>query len=529
MISRKSWSSATLALFVLAMALTTQASAGCAVCGDNSANQDEAWKKEVSNFMSGDSTGSSEQVISNNLITPKSTRQALTNAKSDPTGSSQPPSESGSSERAAGSVDTNSSTDSGYMAIKRSKSALTMLTPIPKAQNADVVLDISPEATEYIDGAINIPYTDFLKKDGSLNSVSELARILGNAGITKDDNVVICGECQPCGGGPSASTFVYWMMKYLGHRNVILMDGTIDDWVAARKPTETTPKTLPSTIYIPAVNSSLLSTYDYIKGGKAQMVDARTNAEYQEGTILSAQNLPYDQVLEGKRIKSEASLKELFSRLDKDQPVVVFTNTGVKASMVWFALMLEGYDARVYTWQDWLKNQPVLNISLVDVKAVPNPARIGDNINITAIFGEGIAPSASTRAGSAGNATGSTVDSTPNHGNEVKLTTKGCATCGFGSPQSFAKIDKSSGVAKLGASPNEDITGFSCVAIIRDLNGGQLGKIALKQASEDSDVYSGIWKANVAGGTYDVTLQAVTPGATKNFSNVLQIDVIGSS
>jgi thiosulfate/3-mercaptopyruvate sulfurtransferase len=274
------------------------------------------------------------------------------------------------------------------------------------------------------------------------------------------------------------------------------------------------------------VNSSLLSTYDYVKSGVAQVVDARTELEYQQMTILSARNLPYDQVLDGKRIKSETSLKELFLGLDKDRPVVVFTNTGVKASLVWFALMLGGYDARVYTWQDWLKNQPVLNISLVDIKAVPNPARSGDDVNLTVVFGDGKASSASLNVERAGNATGRVGNGTSEPFKEIRLTTKGCATCGFGSPQSFAKIDKSSGVARLGASPSEGIEGFSCLAIIRDSNGGQLGKIALRQASGGMDVYSGIWKANVAGGTYDVTLQASTPGATKNFSNVLQIDVV---
>jgi|GEM_PF-199964 len=578
MISRMGWGSAALALLVLVMTLTSQASAGCAVCGDNSANQDEAWKKEVNNFMAGDSVGSSQKVIANNQMDPKIQRKIRFSSQNESSDLSQSISESSSSEsasdssgasgsnesgntgrsagsssgssarspgsgrsdvsfgtdntlssRGSGASDASSRADSGYSAIKRSKYASAMLVPLSEVQNADVVLDISPEATEYIDGAVNIPYTDFLKKDGSLNSVSELARALGNAGINRDDNVVIYGECQPCGGGPSASTFVYWMMKYLGHDNVRLMDGTIDDWVAAKKPTEASPKTLPSATYIPAVNSSLLSTYDYVKSGVAQMVDARTELEYQQGIILSAQNLPYDQVLDGKRIKSEASLKELFLGLDKDKPVVVFTNTGVKASLVWFTLILGGYDARIYTWQDWLKNQPVLNISLVDIKAVPNPARTGDDVNLTAVFGEGKAPSASMSVESAGNATESAGNGTSKPSKEIKLTTKGCATCGFGSPQSFAKIDKSSGVARLGASLSEGIVGFSCLAIIRDSNGGQLGKIALKQASEGSDVYSGIWKANVVGGTYGVTLQASTPGATKNFSNVLQIDVVGSS
>jgi len=44
--------------------------------------------------------------------------------------------------------------------------------------------------------------------------------------------------------------------------------------------------------------------------------------------------------------------------LDKNRPVVVFTNTGMKASVVWFALKMMGYDARLYRYQDWMANQP---------------------------------------------------------------------------------------------------------------------------------------------------------------------------
>jgi thiosulfate/3-mercaptopyruvate sulfurtransferase len=37
--------------------------------------------------------------------------------------------------------------------------------------------------------------------------------------------------------------------------------------------------------------------------------------------------------------------------------VVVYTNTGVKASMIWLPLCLLGYDAKVYAWQDWKADQ----------------------------------------------------------------------------------------------------------------------------------------------------------------------------
>jgi len=49
------------------------------------------------------------------------------------------------------------------------------------------------------------------------------------------------------------------------------------------------------------------------------------------------------------RIKDKEELNDLFSSLDKNRSVVVYTNTGVKASMIWLALTLLDYDARIYS------------------------------------------------------------------------------------------------------------------------------------------------------------------------------------
>ena len=43
--------------------------------------------------------------------------------------------------------------------------------------------------------------------------------------------------------------------------------------------------------------------------------------------------------------------------LEKDKPVVVFTNTGMKGSVAWFALKMMDYDARLYSYKDWMANQ----------------------------------------------------------------------------------------------------------------------------------------------------------------------------
>ena len=148
----------------------------------------------------------------------------------------------------------------------------------------DVILDVSPEATEYIQGAISIPYAKFMN-NGSLKPVSEVAKILGDAGISERDSVLVYGQCLPCGVN---SAYVYWILKYLGHDNVKILDGGIEDWVAAKLPTETVPKVLPKVTYTPNLNPGLLATYDYVKNGKVQIVDARSFQEFGLGYIPKA-------------------------------------------------------------------------------------------------------------------------------------------------------------------------------------------------------------------------------------------------
>ncbi len=241
-------------------------------------------------------------------------------------------------------------------ALVRSDGSKEMLMPIEDLSKADVLIDVSEDATEFIQGAVSVPYAEFLQ-NGSLKSVQEVAQILGDAGISANDSVVIYGECLPCGGGPAASTYVYWMMKSLGHENIRVMDGTVADWNALGLPTTNESSIRPGTSYIPDYTPEFIAAYDYVKSGSPQIVDARIMQDFGSGSIPGAINIPYESVIKNGKFRDEAALKRNFAILNDDRPVVVYTITGVKASVVWFALKLLGYDAKLYSWQDWLANE----------------------------------------------------------------------------------------------------------------------------------------------------------------------------
>jgi thiosulfate/3-mercaptopyruvate sulfurtransferase len=261
---------------------------------------------------------------------------------------------------------------------KRSDSFASVLVPLESANKFGIILDISPDPTELIPGAISIPYGSFLNKNKQLKPVSELAQILGKAGISEDDEVLIYGECAVCGGGPSAATYVYWVMKYLGHKKVSLLDGGIDDWVKAMQPTVSRPASLSPKNYTASLNAGLLATYEYVHSGAPTIIDVRKSANFEAGSIPNAVSIPYTSVLDGKKIKDEASVQKVFSSISRDLPVVVYSNAGIEASMSWLMLTLLGYDAKIYSWQDWQANMPQLNIALQKAYAQPNPAQKGD-------------------------------------------------------------------------------------------------------------------------------------------------------
>jgi thiosulfate/3-mercaptopyruvate sulfurtransferase len=246
----------------------------------------------------------------------------------------------------------------GQASDARSDGARAILVPLDAVKDSDILLDVSEDSKKHIPGSVFIPYTEFDIQSGVLKPVPEISGILGNAGISRDDYVLIYGECLPCGGGPSVATYVYWIMRSLGHENVLVLNGTAEDWEAMGWPTTEDSRVLPGKTYSPTVTANYTATYQFVKSGQAQIVDARTLEEFMAQTIPGSISIPYENVLDGKKMRSQDQLNEVFMMLDRDKPVVVFTYTGMKASVVWFALKMMDYDARLYSYQDWMANEP---------------------------------------------------------------------------------------------------------------------------------------------------------------------------
>ncbi|MFB3766253.1 MAG: sulfurtransferase [Methanotrichaceae archaeon] len=237
-----------------------------------------------------------------------------------------------------------------------SKDSADILVQPSSVVSSDVVLNVDARAQKYIKGAIHIDYREFSDESGRPRAVSELAKILGDAGISRSDSVVVYSV------NPSVASYICLILSYLGQERVKLLDGGIDSWATAGKPVDKSPELKPGATYTPLPKNDLIVPYSYLKGKSIQVVDARPAQEFAIGSITGSTNVPYGAVIDGGRIKGAVALGDIFSGLSKDKPVAVYSDPGIDATVVWFALEQEGYDAHFYAGDDWsaglLKNKP---------------------------------------------------------------------------------------------------------------------------------------------------------------------------
>jgi len=111
-----------------------------------------------------------------------------------------------------------------------------------------------------------------------------------------------------------------------------------------------------------------MADYEYVKSGQAQIIDVRPFVEFGQGRIPGSTALDPSNVIKGEKIKKGDDLSGIFSRLDKDKPIVVYSDDYSRSALVWYALQLMGYNASIYTWEDWKAHEAT------DVQAGTAPA-----------------------------------------------------------------------------------------------------------------------------------------------------------
>lgn len=380
---------------------------------------------------------------------------------------------------------------------------------------SDLIIYVSnDQPEEFIPGSLHIPRYEFTE-DGFLKSPAKLAMLLGESGVSRNDSAVLYGSCLACGD----PTYIFWTLQYLGQERVAVLDGGLSAWKEAGLPLANDSSRRAPAIYEPRIRSDVLAVYDMVSSGEVQTIDARTAEEFGQAHIPGALNLAGTSVLAVEGFKNQTQLSGLFSNLSFQRPVVAYSQNGGAASNLAFALLLMGYDARLYSWQEWQQHHPFWILEIADITASPDPAYPGP-VTITVEFEAA-------------------------QGNESLLRVLGCVTCepitlytggtlnknknpgirlgSYARPGVAlnATVDPGSNASAAGPAAADPYPGL-VVSVLISEGGASISRVQLQPSGKAE--FSGTWNASRAG-IYNLTAELEWSGLVRTLdkSKVLEV------
>ncbi|WP_348633475.1 sulfurtransferase [Mesobacillus selenatarsenatis] len=200
-----------------------------------------------------------------------------------------------------------------------------------------------------------------------LPALSQFKERLQNAGITNESLIVVYDGKE----GAFASR-MWWLLKYVGHEKVYILNGGIVAWEKSGYPTEDSVPHYQQTNYIIQENKEMLASFEEVKDlalkgtGSAALIDSRESRRYLgieepidrvPGHIPTAINKPWMEGFENGFYKPCDEQKKRFEDLDPNQPIIVYCGSGVTATPNFIALKEAGFkNVRLYagSYSDWV-------------------------------------------------------------------------------------------------------------------------------------------------------------------------------
>ncbi|MDG6093938.1 sulfurtransferase [Acetobacter sp. AN02] len=201
-------------------------------------------------------------------------------------------------------------------------------------------------------------------------SAGRFARLAGEAGLTRDDTVILYDQ-----GNTASACRAWWLFRLFGHEKVFILDGGRPAWeaaggecvtgsvpVAEKKVYETRPKM-----------SRLSGAGDMLRNidtKNALVLDARPQARFEgaapeprpglaSGHIPGSRNLPYGGLLDQKGCFLPVDeLKKILNGkgAEPDRTIIATCGSGLSAAVIVVAAELAGFaDTSLYdgSWTEW--------------------------------------------------------------------------------------------------------------------------------------------------------------------------------
>lgn len=200
----------------------------------------------------------------------------------------------------------------------------------------------------------------------SLPQPAALADALGALGVDPEDDVVLYSS-----GHMMWATRALWLLRYVGHVRVAVLNGGFSRWKAEGHAIDKEPHSYPATSYVPdphpEVFVDLAGMQDVMGIAGVCTVNALSPDVYagtgdmhygRRGHIPGSLNLHYDDLMEEDNFKPAADLQAALSAkgmLDADK-VITYCGGGISSTIDAFACLLVGksevavYDGSMSEW-----------------------------------------------------------------------------------------------------------------------------------------------------------------------------------
>ena len=233
-------------------------------------------------------------------------------------------------------------------------------------------------AKAHIPGAIGFNWQDDLQDPVKRDFLGpeDFGKLMGEHGISNDHTVVLYGDRNNW-----FAAYTYWYFRYYGHKDVKLVNGPREKWIAENRETSTeVPSYEAATYAVTSTDSSIRAFRDDVQAsldGDTRLVDVRSPQEFageiispqgyeaegaqRGGHIPGAASVPWSQaVTEDGSFKSEEDLRKLYTEkgvLADGAPVISYCRIGERAAHTWFVLheLLGHDDVKNYdgSWTEW--------------------------------------------------------------------------------------------------------------------------------------------------------------------------------
>ncbi len=218
----------------------------------------------------------------------------------------------------------------------------------------------------HLKNAVNLPLYKAFDAEAKLLPDHDLQRWIGTAGLDAQTTPLIYDGYD----GQNGAMFA-WVLEYFGRTDVHMLNVFFERWVAEGREVFYRPVTRTAKAFTAGVKGHLRATIDDIRADTGlKLIDFRSRDEYtgaldrdgKPGHIPGAVNIVWRDLLGPGQgaLASPEKIEELASAagIQRDDRIVAYCRSGLRAAVGYLALRQAGYDVRLYdgSYAEWARS-----------------------------------------------------------------------------------------------------------------------------------------------------------------------------